>query len=100
MFSNDIIAQGHNPFTDPNPTKPQKKLVRDTIYISQIYMDVDKMILRDSIFIYKGKNQDDLMNHFQNWAGDSFMNFENVKTNQSKNQFHINLKDDYYYYFV
>lgn len=64
-----------------------QKNTKDTLSINQIYQDVGSYLILEKVIVFDSTmNQKEVMNGFENWAGETFRDYENVKTSKTENQ--------------
>jgi hypothetical protein len=59
---------------------------KDTAYVKDIYLDLDNNIVNQKVMEFDSISVTDLMLYFENWGGQNFRNYSEVRTSKTENQ--------------
>lgn len=68
----------------------QSKAERDTVYLDQIYKDASTYLVSQRVLEFDSVSAQELMKRFENWGGQNFRNYENVRTSKTESQITLN----------
>jgi hypothetical protein len=58
----------------------------DTLYITQIYKDVSEFLISDTVIVVDSTSQAALLQRFENWGGETYRDYEKVRTSKTESQ--------------
>ena len=59
---------------------------KDTAYVKDIYFDLENNIVAQKVLEFDSISVTDLMLYFENWGGQNFRNYSEVRTSKTENQ--------------
>jgi len=59
---------------------------KDTAYVKDVYLDLDNNIVNQRVMEFDSTSVTDLMLYFENWGGQNFRNYSEVRTSKTENQ--------------
>ncbi len=68
----------------------QSKAERDTVYLDEIYKDASTYLVSQRVLEFDSVSAQELMKRFENWGGQNFRNYENVRTSKTESQITLN----------
>jgi hypothetical protein len=66
------------------------KQERDTVFLSQIYLDESTYLVSQKVIDFDSISASELLIRFENWGGQTFRNYEKVRTSKTETQITLN----------